>query len=609
MCGILSVVSEKPLNRREINDSLNSLQRIKHRGPDGEGVLLINTNTGEAKSLRTKDTPVNIKCSYQELSDVPENQFNLLLGHRRLSIIDLSIQGHQPMQVGEISLIYNGEIYNYLELKEELKAKGRTFKTNSDSEVLIQAYLEWGTGCLNKFNGMWSFVLWDNSKQKLFIANDRFGVKPLYYTQVEDKTILVSEIKQYLDFSEFDREFNKEYFDDYIELGGTYFGLVTPFQNVSRFPKGHFSELLFKEKINSTSLKEYYSINNIKKLKWKEKDAINTFKEIFSDAVKVRTRTDVPYGVGLSGGLDSSSVLLEVKKMLNDNGSKEKPYSFSAIFPGQKEDESSHVNEVLNSIKSNSFFTNPFEEFNIDDFEKHIYDLEFLPRTTSFFAQWKVAQLARREKVPVVLVGQGADEVFGGYHAHFYRYGRELLLKGNFLLYKKLLTNYSEVKAIPFKSLNNRCIGEAKLSIKLKMGLMKFQHPFTKWWNEIDKLSDFMKAEFSEFQLPFYLLADDRTSMACSVETRHPFLDYRLVEFGYSLPENLYIKEGWQKWIIREAMEELPSSIRWRKDKKGFSIPQNEIEYKIILSKNTHHTKGDFQFRPEMVGILKDALT
>jgi len=605
MCGILALVSKSPLKRSEINESLNSLQRIKHRGPDGEGVLLINTYTGETKSLRTKDTPENIKCHYQELSEVPENQFNLLLGHRRLSIIDLSVQGHQPMQVEEVSLIYNGEIYNYLELKEELKAKGRTFKTNSDSEVLIQAYLEWGAGCLNKFNGMWTFVLWDNSKQKLFIANDRFGVKPLYYTQVEEKTILVSEIKQYFDFTSFKREFNKEYFDDYIKVGSTNIGVETPFYKVKRFPCGHFTELKTKDGFRKEFFKEYYSIYNIKKEKWKEKDAINTFKEIFSDAVKVRTRTDVPYGVGLSGGLDSSSVLLEVKKMLNEKGSKEKPFTFSAIFPGQKEDESSHVNEVLKSIHSKSFFTNPFEEFNIGDFEKHIYDLEFLPRTTSFFAQWKVAQLARREKVPVVLVGQGADEVFGGYHAHFFRYGRALLLDGKFLTYKKLLHKYSEVKGIPIKNLNNRCIGEVKLSMKVKMGLIKFKHPFTKWWNEIDKLSDFMKAEFSEFQLPFYLLADDRTSMACSVETRHPFLDYRVVEFGYSLPEKFYIKDGWQKWIIREAMDELPSSIRWRKDKKGFSIPQNEIENKIMLSKNT---KDNFQFRPEMIRVLKDAL-
>ena len=277
MCGILAVVSKSPLKRFFIQESLASLQRIKHRGPDGEGVLLINAETGVCASLRTKDTPANVACDYQEIAEVPENAFNILLGHRRLSIIDLSAQGHQPMVANGVSVTYNGEIYNYLELKEELKTKGYSFQTNSDTEVLINAYVEWGAACLNKFNGMWSFVLWDNKAKKLFIANDRFGVKPLYYANVEDKTVLVSEIKQYLDFSAFNKEFNEQYFKDYLELGTTYVGLKTPFEQVSRFPCGHCTNLTNLQEFKKEKFSAFYSIYNIKKQKWKEQDAFHAF--------------------------------------------------------------------------------------------------------------------------------------------------------------------------------------------------------------------------------------------------------------------------------------------------------------------------------------------
>ena len=592
MCGILTVFSNDPLSREEINESLNSLQRIKHRGPDGEGVLLINTNTGEAKSLRTKDTPENITCHYQELSEVPENQFNLLLGHRRLSIIDLSVQGHQPMQVDEISLIYNGEIYNYLELKEELKAKGRTFKTNSDSEVLIQAYLEWGAGCLNKFNGMWTFVLWDNSKQKLFISNDRFGVKPLYYTQVEDKTILVSEIKQYFDFTSFKREFNKEYFDDYIKVGSTNIGIETPFYEVKRFPCGHFTELKTKDGFRKEFFREYYSIYNIKKEKWKEKDAIHAFRELFFDSVQIRTRADVPYGIGLSGGLDSSSVLLGVKKMLDAKGLNGKPFTFSAVFPGNEEDESNYALKAGVFFNSKINLTNPLEEFSMDDFVNHIYHQDLLPPNASYYSEWKVSQLAKKNEVPVVLVGHGGDELFAGYHSHFDTFMLQNFRKFKFLNVIREIKKYAGNKNTPQKMYYLNILRTIKMGFRAHENLNKL----TIEKLTIKDLNNYLKADFTKFQLPYYLLSDDRTSMASSVETRQPFLDYRVVEFGFSISDDLKIKNGWQKYIIREAFKELPNEIRWRKDKKGFTIPKANFEELLVGDEN----KDDIYVRSQV---------
>ena len=607
MCGILAISSKIPLSRKTIAEALDSLQRIKHRGPDGEGVLLINTNTGESKSLRTVDTPENVTCHFQELSEVPENKFNLLLGHRRLSIIDLSVNGHQPMLFDNVAITYNGEIYNYLEIREELKAKGYVFSTNTDTEVIIKAYLEWGDQCLNHFNGMWSFVLWDNKAKKLFISNDRFGVKPLYYSQFDNKTILVSEIKQYLDFSDFKKEFNNEYFEDFLETGSTALDIETPLKMVWRFPNAHYYYYHTANKFNANKFERYYSIYNINQTKWKKEDAIQTFRDIFFDAVKIRTRADVPYGVGLSGGLDSTSVLLGVKKMLGEKGSFEKPYTFSVVYPGKGADESVHIDEALKNFSSNSFKTNPLAEFNKKEFEKTVYHREILPSGTSFYAQYKISQLAKKNGVSVVLVGQGADEVFGGYHAHFFRYCRQLILQGKIATYFSLIKSYAVLKSIPAFNLHKMCFGDIKNTIKSKLGFAQHLTIKTKLLNELDKLHDFLKADFSLFQLPNYLLSDDRTSMAGSIETRHPFMDFRLVEFGYSLPDNFAISNnGWQKSIVREAMHELPDSIRWRKDKKGFTAPEQDIYNELIFGKNSNKQLSSKDYRKELIKIFKN---
>lgn len=601
MCGILAVISKEPLNRRCIKESLDSLQRIKHRGPDGEGLMLINTLTGEKATLRTKDIPASIFCDYQELAEIPEDKFNLLLGHRRLSIIDLSIQGHQPMLFDNVAITFNGEIYNYIEIREELKAKGRVFSTNSDTEVIIQAYLEWGEKCLNRFNGMWSFVLWDNHKKELFISNDRFGVKPLYYSSLGENNVFTSEIKQFLDFSHFNRILNDTYFEDYLNTGTTQIGLSTPFKEVSRFPNGHFSILKQFGAKAALNFNEYYSIYQIKSQKWKEADAIQAFRELFFDAVKLRTRADVPYGVGLSGGLDSSSILKGVEFYLKERNNGEIPFTFSAIFPGEKEDESIHVAELLKTINTNQKTVDPFNPFDYSEFFQHVISQEVLPPNSAFFSQWKVAQLAKSNGVKVLLVGQGADEVFAGYHAHFYKYMTELLGKRRFVSLLRNVLGHSKIKDKSKKDLLVNSIFEWVEVYKTKNGRNNSFLAKNSWY-DYKTLTDFLKLEFSKFQLPYYLLSDDRTAMSNSVETRHPFLDYRLVEFGYSLPPELLIKNGWQKYLVREAMFELPKKIAWRKDKKGFSSPLKSL----VDSNNIFFGNGSNQetlFRRKTIDI------
>ena len=232
------------------------------------------------------------------------------------------------------------------------------------------------------------------------------------------------------------------------------------------------------------------------------------------------------------------------------------------------------------------------DEFNFEAFENHIYNQdEPLPGTT-YFAEWSIYKKAQEAKVKILFNGQGADEVFAGYHHHFYRYCRQLLMGGKLPAYFSLVNQYAELKGIPKSKIHKTVVNEVKLSAKIKLGIAKFDHALLKYWNKMDTLDEMLLRDFDTYQLPLYLKADDRDSMAFSIESRHPFMDFNLVEFGYSVPNDLLIKNGWQKYIIRKAMREMPDESRFRKDKKGFVTPQDvwlekyKTEFETYLSYN-----------------------
>ena len=261
MCGILAYYSDHSLSSKEIDDCMKSLQSIKHRGPDGEGAMLFNTRTGASKFIITKDTP---KLSIENTNSNKDDSYNLFLGHRRLSIIDLSVHGHQPMNFKNNCIVFNGEVYNYLELRHELKTKGYSFNSETDTEVILKAYDCWGLNCVSKFNGMWSFVLWDRLKQTLFVCNDRFGVKPLYYAKTDSKFMYASEIKQFHFFSCLDLSVNLENQNLYIKHGITPLDNSTYYNEIKRFPKSTYSVI----KLNTNVLEKnivYYHLDNISK--------------------------------------------------------------------------------------------------------------------------------------------------------------------------------------------------------------------------------------------------------------------------------------------------------------------------------------------------------
>ena len=379
MCGILAYYSKSYLKSEEISDSIHSLNSIKHRGPDGEGVVLINTNTGNHKILKTKDTPSDI-----EIKNTLTSDFNLLIGHRRLKILDLSNNAHQPMNFNKIWLTYNGEIYNYLEIKNELKLLGYDFITSSDTEVLLKAYDYWGVKCLEKFNGMWSFVLWDGNKNEIIISNDRFGIKPLYKYSTQKIQIYFSEIKQLKYFKEEAITLNQKNCDLFINTGFQPYETETYFNEIKRFEKGQYEILNCKTGVSISD--KYYQLHSIVPNKINFNERLEEFNYLFDDAVYIRTRSDVEIGIAISGGVDSSLILERISnlKLFKANNLQ----SFSAVFPNTNADESFFINKLLEQFQLQSNFINPIEFLDAQSFKGHIKAIEFPPSSMTYFSQF-----------------------------------------------------------------------------------------------------------------------------------------------------------------------------------------------------------------------------
>jgi asparagine synthase (glutamine-hydrolysing) len=611
MCGILSYYKKEGLSKDDIAESLHSLASINHRGPDGEGVCLINTKTKQIVSLRTPLTPLDYKCDVNSFTDIEDGKFDLLFGHKRLSIFDVTTAGHQPMIFEDgLVIVFNGEVYNFWEIREDLKQKGYVFKTNSDTEVIVRAYQEWGEACLNKFNGMWAIVIYDNKKNKLFISKDRFGVKPLYFIKNTESLIFASEIKQFRSFKKQHFSLNKKSIQTFIDGGSLDYDDTTFYNEVTRYRAGFYSSYFFDD--HKMEEESYYTLPS-KTVKISQEDAFTEYNRLFSLAVSRRMRADVKIGVAISGGVDSSAILYHVVDLLKDSGNKVN--TFSAIFPGMEGDESNHIKIIENDLKDkiNVFYTNPFEEFKIDDLVKHIYHQDFPTYSASNYAEWAVARMVNQNGVTVLLGGQGGDEVFAGYHQHFFKYCRQIILSGNILKYLSIAKNYADLKSLNINRLHLIILGEIKAAISFKLGLSRYNNRLDTDWLKANKLIDALRLDAQKYQLPWYLRSDDRDFMAFGVETRHPFLDVDLVNFGFQLPDEFKIRDGWQKWIVRKNMTTVPDSIRFRKDKKGYTIPQKQFKetYRKDLMKYQSYVAdfdpsladSAFSFRLSTLGI------
>ncbi len=582
MCGISGIFN---LNGAPVNtDKLMTMAHlIKHRGPSDEGYLLWNTK--EKRFLRAfgNDTIVEIKKETSPLQNTI--RANLGLAFRRLSIIDLSPSGHQPMASDDkqVWIVFNGEIYNYLELRDELKTLGFQFKSNSDTEVIVNAYRAWGIDCLQKFNGMWAFCLWDARKQRLFCARDRFGIKPFYYFFDQRRFIFASEIKALL-IHEIDRQLDEKAIYRSIRLNSFLInGDSTYFKQIKMLPQSHFL-LLENRKL---TVRRYYDLN-MEKFESSQltfAQAKEKYRQLFLDSIKLRMRSDVEVGATLSGGLDSSAIV-SAAAHLTDRSFQ----TFSAYYTHDaRYDERPYVRLLAQKHGLRDHYISVQSNEALNDFYRITYFLDYPILGSSYISQHFVMKLARQHAVTVLLDGQGSDELLGGYNHAFYRYYADLIRFGKiikllkelpaYLRYHQKGTIWQKLAKIGFTLLFPESFiykEEAQRSLPNPFNADFSHGTFNAIISDLPttKLSNFLYNLLMNSMLPTLLHFEDRNSMASSIESRVPFLDYRLVEFAFSLPGRFKIQAHKGKIIHREALRTLvPSEILERKDKVSFFSP------------------------------------
>lgn len=561
MCGIFGIYSltgKIKLEKEKVDEAINVLH---HRGPDFQQTMLYNEDT-------------------------------IALAHARLSVINLFESVIQPMHVGKYSVIFDGEIYNYIELREELSTAGYIFHTNSDTEVLVNAFDYWNENCVNKFNGMWAFSILDIENRKLFCSRDRYGIKPFNYYCDNDKFIFSSEIKAILQYDSILKRPNYNSISLFAREGICGEIEETWFENVKRLMPGH--NLIINN--GEIEIKQYYQFpTKIKDIGFEE--AKKEFYNIFIDSVRLRMRSDVPVGTTLSGGLDSSSIVSALRTFYDGEHN-----TFTAHFPDFKDDElnsAMRINDFLN-LKGNPIEID-FEDNYIKILRDIVYHLESGHLSPSVFPLWKIYEKSRKE-VTVILEGQGADEALGGYISSvagifFIEQIKELKFRNLFKQFKLIKNNYGIKNTLV---LTTRIYSSSKIRAFLRRYILNTENVFTghlKGYqypisskNTSPSLLTRHLIKSHQTTLVNLLHYGDALSMAHGLESRLPFMDFRLVEFAFTLPSEYLINDGKGKYILREALKDiLPLHIYQDHKKLGFPSPiddffkKNKLLIKSIL--------------------------
>jgi asparagine synthase (glutamine-hydrolysing) len=571
MCGIAGIYNAKGENPETLMRISNVL---KHRGPDDEGFCIWDNN--ELTAYKGNDTPESIP-----LKHITESAYSPKLAfiHRRLSILDVSVKGHQPMTDDKknIVLTYNGEIYNYLSLREELKNLGYQFSSNTDTEVLLNAYKAWGTDCVKKLSGMWAFCIFDTTKNILFLSKDRFGIKPLYYFQKNDFLIFASEIKALLAHPLTNASLSEKQIISYVSFGTYQQPYQNLFKEIKDLPPAH--NMLFDLNTQKISIQPYYQLQ---KTTLQSINYTSTFDELFTNTITSHLQSDVEVGTCLSGGLDSSAIVYNIAQ----RGMPLK--TFTAAYKDPKIDESNYAKLVTDAFKNiTPYYTYPSAEGIVNDLDKLVYYQDLPVGSMSIYAHWEVMKLVRQQNVKVVINGQGSDEVLGGYYNFAGIYLVELIKKWAIV---RFLKEKHALKKHFSSNINNAFFRAAYYYLPefLQAFLRKKERLSFAFVNK-DALEAFPVKipqrggksflEHTELSLKFniyeLLRYEDRNSMAFSIESRVPFLDHKLLEFLYSLPIEMKLQNGWTKFIIRDYLNgKLDDKVVWRIDKMGFLTPQ-----------------------------------
>lgn len=537
MCGIVGYIGN--FEKSSLN---KAIEHIKHRGPDGNSTFFEN---------------------------------NCGLGHVRLAIIDTTENAKQPLEVhNRFVITYNGEIYNYKELRKELESDGVVFRSESDTEVLLQSYLKWGTKSLSKFNGMWAFAIYDKVTGDVFLSRDRLGKKPLFYHTSSKGLVFGSEMKAIYPFLEqvkINKDLVNEAMNDSFCYEYTSHCLI---ERINRFPAAHYA--FYSE--GSLTMHRYWDIENLApNAPIHYNDQVEMFKELFLDACKLRMRSDVKIGTALSGGLDSSSTISAMNflgKQSTNDIQLNWQNAFVASFPGTSLDETQYAKKVVDhlGIEAHYLNINPTEDLDQLFYKTFQFEELYYAPLIPFVQLYKNIHL---HQVKVSIDGHGADELFAGYP-----FDMNAVLMDSF---PNPISFLKSLEAVNLVSGKNKY---ADFTNKLKFTILN-KYPFTKKFannlNTIDKRKnlDFLNSALMDSTtkrvLPTLLRNYDRYSMINGVEIRMPFLDYRIVEFAFSIPYSSKVRGGFSKAIVRDAMKDfMPHEIAYRKNKIGFNAPTND---------------------------------
>lgn len=576
MCGIAGCIQRKGTIDEKKFEKMVDI--VKHRGPDDRGFFFEN---------------------------------NLALGHRRLSIIDLSSDGRQPFMYGDRYIaVFNGEIYNYLELKEELQKNGYCFHTKTDTEVLVASYAYWKEKCVAHFNGMWAVAIYDREAKKIFCSRDRFGVKPFYYTIQENMFLFASEIKQFFEVLEGRPRANRECLLQYIIRGNTDYSAKTMFRDVFQLQGGH--NLIYDLKTNTYEINRYYDIRKVTECRETYKNACRKFRHFFYESVGLRLRSDVPLGYALSGGLDSSAIVCVADRIVKERNAA-KQHTISSCFEDKRYDEQEYIDEVVKKTSAIPHKVFPSEKDLFKDIDKIIWHMDEPFGSTSIYAQWRVFETAANHKLKVMLDGQGSDEQLAGYTSFYSVMFADCMKKKKWKkLYKEwkiyrmdraVTEAHISTKEVFFSAISSVFLPRLKYLVKgIYFILPQNRPPFTyrQLLKAIRQEPDAPKSDAREYiarsleqGLASLLHYEDRDSMAHSIESRVPFLDYKLVEAAYAMPFDYKLRNGITKAVLRDGLKGvLPDKIRNRYSKLGFVTPEdqwinhNYEQYKEEVSKS-----------------------
>ncbi len=578
MCGIGGII------KRQSSASLPSLAKLmaeslSHRGPDGEGFLVSDlTKSVPCTERRTAHSRKFNYLPHHTMENAGVDPALILL-HRRLSILDLSEAGHEPMcdQNAGLWITFNGEIYNYLELKKELEEAGCVFRSSCDTEVILYAYRQWGAECVQRFNGMWAFCLLDLEKKICFASRDRLGVKPFYYVERHDLFVFASEQKSFVRAGIINAEFDQEALHNYLVNGLLETSTSNFFDGVKELWPGH--NLFYNLQTHQISIERYFDLRqqlNSENEALSDAELTEKVRNVFENAIRLRLRSDVEVGTCLSGGIDSSAIAVTIARLSS------KPlHCFTAAFSGRPFNEGHYASIVADKIGGEHHLTEPTIAELLRDLDELVYSQDTPIWDTSTYAQHSVMALAKRNNIKVVLDGQGADELFTGYHHHFTARWNGMLTRG---AYSSLYSDIAAAKVSmpsPFlfylKEKIKEKTGSGNISEFLKDSFVQsgpLINPFA-YKNDVnEQLID----DITRSRLKIFLKCEDRCAMWHSVESRTPFSDDKdLISLMFSFRGERKIKDGSLKYFLKEAVkEDLPAAIYHRSDKRGFETPMQE---------------------------------